>query len=288
MEGLVHRAMRRPDPRPLIRVNRAIATLLMLVDRGVKYTDEVLIDGRPAMDARRLDRLVSLVHVSPSHSSTQLLTRICCVCASSTAGDGASVSILDNGMPLLRAASDATAEAVESLQTALLQGPGLDACNSRLPSLEPHLSSAAGLSRWPGFSPLAVDAGVHAIFAFPLVTDGAAIGALGIYCLANGEFEDEDVDNALMLADLAALTIERSGPAEYIEQVGLSAEEPQPWAHSAVVHNASGMVSVQLSIGVEEALLRLRAFAFASNRSVADIADDVVARRLRFDHEAQC
>ena len=108
------------------------------------------------------------------------------------------------------------------------------------------------------------------------------------YCLANGEFKDEDLDNALILADLAALTIERSGAAEYIEEVGLSAEEPQTWAHSAVAHNASGMVSVQLSIGVEEALLRLRALAFASNRSVADIAEDVVARRLRSDHEAQC
>ena len=126
------------------------------------------------MDARRLDRLVSLVHVSPSHNSTPLLTRICRVCVSSTSGDGASVSILRHGTPRLRAASDATAEAVEWLQTALLQGPGLDACMSSLPSLEPHLSSAEGLNRWPGFSPMAVEAGVHAIFAFPLVTDGTA------------------------------------------------------------------------------------------------------------------
>jgi hypothetical protein len=47
------------------------------------------------------------------------------------------------------------------------------------------------------------------------------------------------------------------------------------------VHNAAGMVSVQEGIGVTEALIRLRAFAFGNDRLLADVADDVVARRLR-------
>jgi hypothetical protein len=48
-----------------------------------------------------------------------------------------------------------------------------------------------------------------------------------------------------------------------------------------VVHNAAGMVSVQEGISVTEALIRLRAFAFSSDRLLADVAEDVVARRLR-------
>ena len=48
-----------------------------------------------------------------------------------------------------------------------------------------------------------------------------------------------------------------------------------------VVHNAAGMVSVQEGISVTEALIRLRAFAFSSDRLLADVAQDVVARRLR-------
>ena len=47
------------------------------------------------------------------------------------------------------------------------------------------------------------------------------------------------------------------------------------------VHNAAGMVSVQEGISVAEALIRLRAFAFGNGRLLADVADDVVARRLR-------
>jgi hypothetical protein len=50
-----------------------------------------------------------------------------------------------------------------------------------------------------------------------------------------------------------------------------------------VVHQATGMVSVQLEAGLEEAFARLRAYAFAVDRTVEAVADDVVARRLRFD-----
>lgn len=49
-----------------------------------------------------------------------------------------------------------------------------------------------------------------------------------------------------------------------------------------VVQNAAGMVSVQLSISVTDALVRIRAYAFRETRLVREVADDVVARRLRF------
>ena len=50
-----------------------------------------------------------------------------------------------------------------------------------------------------------------------------------------------------------------------------------------VVHQASGMVAAQLEIGVGEALVRLRAYAFANDRSLSEVAEDVVARRLRLE-----
>jgi hypothetical protein len=53
----------------------------------------------------------------------------------------------------------------------------------------------------------------------------------------------------------------------------------------AEVHQAAGMISVQLGMGVEEALTRLRAHAYAEDRRLADVARDVVARRLRFAPE---
>jgi hypothetical protein len=51
----------------------------------------------------------------------------------------------------------------------------------------------------------------------------------------------------------------------------------------ARVHQATGMISVQLGVSLAEALLRLRAHAYGQDRPVADVAADVVGRRMRFD-----
>jgi AmiR/NasT family two-component response regulator len=43
------------------------------------------------------------------------------------------------------------------------------------------------------------------------------------------------------------------------------------------------MISAQLDVGIEDAFARLRARAFANQRPLAELAAEVVARRLRFD-----
>jgi hypothetical protein len=50
-----------------------------------------------------------------------------------------------------------------------------------------------------------------------------------------------------------------------------------------LVHNAAGMVSVQLGISVTDALIRLRAYAFTRDRLLTEMAQDVIARRLRLE-----
>jgi hypothetical protein len=50
-----------------------------------------------------------------------------------------------------------------------------------------------------------------------------------------------------------------------------------------VIHQATGMIAAQLDDTTANALARLRAAAFASGRSIYDIARDVVERRVRFD-----
>src|SRR5437763_51787 len=53
------------------------------------------------------------------------------------------------------------------------------------------------------------------------------------------------------------------------------------------VHQATGMITVQLGVTVAVALVRLRAYAYAHDRRLRDVAADVVARRLRFDPDAE-
>jgi AmiR/NasT family two-component response regulator len=49
------------------------------------------------------------------------------------------------------------------------------------------------------------------------------------------------------------------------------------------VHNAAGVVSVQQDISVTDALVRLRAYAFTHDRSLTEVAQDVVDRKLRLE-----
>jgi ANTAR domain-containing protein len=58
-----------------------------------------------------------------------------------------------------------------------------------------------------------------------------------------------------------------------------TAEAGKP--HRAEVDQATGMLTVQLGVTAAEAYARLRAYAYAQDRRLADVAGDIVARRLR-------
>lgn len=96
------------------------------------------------------------------------------------------------------------------------------------------------------------------------------------------------VADALAFADAAALVLLDTRIEETEELAARSADGP-PWeghladlgGHRAEIDQATGMLTVQLGVGVEEALVRLRAHAYAHGRRLAEVAADVVAHRLR-------
>lgn len=55
--------------------------------------------------------------------------------------------------------------------------------------------------------------------------------------------------------------------------------------YRAAIYQASGMIAIQLSIPVAEAVLRIRAHAFAHDQTVAETAAHIVARRLRLPND---
>jgi len=237
------------------------------------------------MDQRRLERLLSALHTTDE--STSVLHRLCLVCADATALDGAGLSRISEGRHEMLVATDTTAARIEMLQISLAEGPCLEVMASFRPSLEPDLASARATGRWPNFARAALDEGIAATFAFPLITGGVAVGALDVYSKQRGDLADHQVEDALVLADLAALAVDRLDATSVIDGVDLSTEPAEAWTYPGVVHNATGMVSQQLDIDVHEALLRLRAVAFVTERTVADIARDVVSRTLRIDSWAR-
>jgi hypothetical protein len=57
------------------------------------------------------------------------------------------------------------------------------------------------------------------------------------------------------------------------------------FGHRAEIHQATGMVLVQLGINATDALARLRGYAFVHRRLLLDVARDVVERRLVFTED---
>jgi hypothetical protein len=233
------------------------------------------------VDDGRLERVLAAVHEAPRSKSA--LHSICLASPVVTRTDGAGVSWHEDGRRRSLAASDPDAQAVELLQIELIEGPCVEAVSATRPALEADLGSAAARARWPRFAPEATAYGVAAVFAFPLMTRGRAIGALDLYGRRPGDLDDEQIADAVLLAELAALATETYDERSDLGDVGDFLEPPEAWAHTAIVHNASGMVAEQLEIDVDAALLRLRVVAFVAGRPVSTIAADVVNRRMKIE-----
>jgi GAF domain-containing protein len=169
---------------------------------------------------------------------------------------------------------------IEQLQFSLGEGPGIDAFLHGVTVFEPDLNQPRS-PRWPSFSAPAVKAGVRAVFGFPLRVGGVRLGALDLHSDRPGLLKDEQHLDALILADVVAraiLLVQAAAPPTQ-----LVAELRSPSDYQVVVNQASGMAAVQLEVSVGAALIRMRVYAFAVGRSFAEVAQDVVARRLRFE-----
>lgn len=179
--------------------------------------------------------------------------------------------------------TDSRAGEVEELQATVGQGPGIDALMSGTPTLVDDLASPVSARRWPVFAPEAPRLGVRAMYSLPLALGALRVGVLDLYRDAPGELSQEQLMDALAYADTALLLVldARSGIASPPDPRAGGNGGPTLW--HAEVHQAAGMVSVQLGIPVLDALVRLRGHAYRHDERLADVARSVVERRLRFD-----
>jgi hypothetical protein len=176
--------------------------------------------------------------------------------------------------------TNAVSHLIEELQYTLGEGPCVDAYRQDQVVAEPDLAQSAG-GRWIAFTPPALEAGVRAVFGYPMRVGSVRLGALNLYRDRASPLTDDQHADALVLADVAARWVLEAQAGAPLDTVAAELEIGADF-HFAV-HNAAGMISVQLGISIAEALIRLRAFAFSNERLLADVARDVVARTLRLE-----
>lgn len=227
------------------------------------------------MDQGNFARILDAIATQPPGPITD---RFCAAAASGLDTPGVSVALA--GTSELLETIFATPEATngDTLQADLGEGPSLDAHRFGWPIV---VEDFATDPTWPALSRAATDRGLRAMFAFPLRSGAMKLGALTLSRNTAGDLDPQQYTDALIYARLAldlvlthTSTTAPDAAPEHIFTVG---------ADSALIHQATGMVSVQLGTGLTEALALLRAHAYTINQSLSSLAQDIVARRVRLD-----
>jgi hypothetical protein len=174
---------------------------------------------------------------------------------------------------------------LEELQLTFGQGPCVDTFANG-PVLADDLRAPEYAARWPAFTPAALGCGAGAVFALPLQVGVIRLGVLDLYRKRPGGLSSCDLADALVFADTASMLLldTAAGISPGTAEVAWQREDSS--AGQAVVHQATGMVLAQLGVSAEAAFARLRAYAYAHDRRLGDVARDVVDRRLRFAPES--
>jgi ANTAR domain/GAF domain len=238
------------------------------------------------MADRRLEIWGELAAHAAGRGTGVSLADVCAVAAASELSGAWVAAARDDEPAFLMYATDPVGEQLAELQLTLGEGPCHDVLAFAAPVLAADLADDESGRRWPAFTPEARKHGTGAAFAFPLIVGAIRAGILGAYRRSPGPLTGGQLGDLLILADAATMLLLDSlgdGAAAAADGDGawLDGRSPDLALHRAEIDQATGMLIVQLGVNVTEAFARLRAYAYAENRRLADVASDIVARRLR-------
>ncbi|MFJ9181245.1 ANTAR domain-containing protein [Streptomyces sp. NPDC102360] len=165
------------------------------------------------------------------------------------------------------ASSDRSARDAQDLEYVLGEGPARDSVLARSPVVA---TGTALASRWPGYGPAFEALGFGQVVAVPLKSAEACIGALAVFSASSA----------------AAPTPIVSQVADALTRSVFLGKDAVPGLfgdidYRAEVHQAAGMVAVQLGCRVADALELVKARSFADGRPIGDIARDIVDGHLK-------
>ncbi|ARX84173.1 hypothetical protein SMD44_03611 [Streptomyces alboflavus] len=200
-------------------------------------------------------------------------------CAAALGLDGLTISLFNKGgLELVwHDPADSVGTAFEDLQYTLGEGPTCDAARTSEPVMVPDLR-ALPEQRWPALLPAAREQPIRAVFALPLHLGAIRLGALTGHHSSPGRLTRGQMTDALALAETATLILLTP---EGTDDMGTHNLLP---LHRALIHQAAGALTVRLDIPIDQALARLRAYAFTHDRTILDVAHDVVHRQSRLDN----
>jgi len=236
-------------------------------------------------DARRRERLLARAFVRLADTLTdefdlvEFLHGLSVDSVEIIGAEAASVMLADaRGGLRLVASSEERMRVLELFEIQSAQGPCLDAFGT---GQAVQAGAAESRRRWPVFAPRASEAGFHVMCAVPMRARTDTIGALNLFRGNHEPFSDAELEIARAMAQVATIALiqERA-----IGERSLLVGQLQSALHSRVViEQAKGMLAEHLSTTVDEAFQLLNRYARDHNRKLADVARDVIDRKLSHD-----
>jgi GAF domain len=211
--------------------------------------------------------------------------RLCRACVELLGVDGAAVSLMHEGSSQgTFGSSGELSRRLDEFQFTFGEGPCLDAVRWGRPVLVGDFEAAEG-QRWPAFGRAVLDAGVRAVYALPVMISRAPIGALDLFSIRPGSMSDERLDGGLWAAELAALPLLDLMSSDVDWQAAVEDGDGDGWEQlgslqRVEVYQATGMIVGELDVDPAEALVRLRAYAFARGLTASEAAWAIVERRV--------
>lgn len=189
----------------------------------------------------------------------------------------AGVALLDGDeLRFVTATSPQGAEA-ERAQERFQSGPCVDSIRQDQPV--PVTDIADRTETWPDYAPAAEAIGFRGILGLPLVLDERRVGSLDIYQAEPREWTDDAIGAAQALADIGAAYILN---ATELDERQRTAEQLQTALDSRIlIEQAKGVLAERHGEPMVDAFERLRRHARSNNRSVRDVAADVLAGDLK-------
>jgi hypothetical protein len=243
----------------------------------------------------RQSRVWSLVAAQAASRGGRVSARdVCAAALAAVEVTGAWLTAASDGeADHLMQVTDGIGEVLAELELTLGEGPSLDAAAADGPVLASDLGTFEAGRRWPGFAPAARLAGAAAVFVFPLRIGAIRAGTLCLYRDRPGPLTGFQLGDALVFADTATLLqLDADGQEQMSGGDGAAGSGPggQPAdlaLHRAQIDQATGMLTEQLGVGIADAFVRLRAYAYAHELRLGDVARDIVARRLRLRPDSE-
>ena len=186
--------------------------------------------------------------------------------------DEVSVTLVRDSRPHTAAFTAELALACDERQYEQGRGPCLDAATAAATFSLPDLSRE---SRWPGYTPRAVDAGVLSSLSIGLPVVEAVTGALNVYATKPHAFDDDAVVLAQTFAGYAAVAV--ANAHLYDSQAALAQQMQAAMESRAVIEQAKGIVMGERRCSADEAFAVLAKLSQETNRKVRDVASALVA-----------